>query len=158
MKFNWGTGIFLFYSLFTLSLVYQVYKSTQYDNALVVDNYYEEDLAYQSAFEKKQNSMGLKVPVRIEYSNAKQLITINFPPSMGKIAGSVLFYRAGDQSQDIALDIHTNKNNEMIVPVGRLIAGRWKIKVDWQAQNRAYFDERAVDIIAQTTVSDVGKL
>jgi hypothetical protein len=44
MKFNWGTGIAIFYIIFVVSLVFQVFKSRQYDHSLVVDNYYEEDI------------------------------------------------------------------------------------------------------------------
>ena len=54
MKINWGTGIFIFYSLFVGALVFQLVKSFQYDNSLVVENYYEKDLNYQEQYNKIQ--------------------------------------------------------------------------------------------------------
>ena len=66
MKFNWGTGIFLFYTFFAVTLFFQVYQSTQYDNHLVVDNYYEKDIQYQVQYEKIANSLGLEEKVAIE--------------------------------------------------------------------------------------------
>ncbi len=36
MKFNWGTGIALFYSLFMITMIYMVYQSTQHNRNLVV--------------------------------------------------------------------------------------------------------------------------
>jgi len=44
MKFNWGTGIFTFLILFIATLAFVLYKSRQYHNSLVMNNYYELDL------------------------------------------------------------------------------------------------------------------
>ncbi|GJM32874.1 MAG: cytochrome Cbb3 oxidase maturation protein CcoH [Saprospiraceae bacterium] len=151
MKFNWGTGIFLFYSIFAASLFYQVYKSTLYDNSLVVDNYYEKDLAYQSMFEKKENSMRLEDGLKISYHPDIQTVSLNFPKNQHGVMGKVLFYRANDKSQDITLDIQTNTINEMILPVEALTYGQWKIEVDWQSGGKPYFDEKVITIIAQNT-------
>ena len=144
MKFNWGTGLFLFYSIFAASLFYQVYKSTQYDNSLVVENYYEKDLAYQSMFEKKENSMRLEHGLDIAYIPSTQMVKLSFPEELGSIDGKILFYRANDKSKDISLSIYTDAANEMVVPVKDLINGQWKVEVDWQANKTPYFDEKTI--------------
>ena len=142
MKFNWGTGIFLFYTLFALSLFYQVYKSTQYDNSLVVENYYEKDLAYQSHYEKAQNSLELKEKLQIVHLEESNSIRFTFPEGMGKIEGSIHFYRPNNKAKDFQLPIRTDKLLSMEIPVQELNSGRWKVAVDWTANNKAYFDEK----------------
>ena len=72
MKINWGTGIAIFYTLFASVLVMVVIKSKQYDHSLVVDNYYEEDLHYQSHFDKLVNSQQAGMAVQISLDKAKR--------------------------------------------------------------------------------------
>ncbi len=141
MKFNWGTGIFLFYGLFAMSLFYQVYRSTQYDNSLVVDNYYEEDIKYQQQYERLANAQTLGEPVRIAYTNADRQVVITFPREAGEPSGRVTFYRPSDKRFDFAKDIAIDENGQMIVPAQSLLGGRWKVKVLWSAAGKDYFAE-----------------
>ena len=146
MKFNWGTGIFLFYTLFAFSLFYQVYKSTQYDHSLVIDNYYEKDLAYQSQFEKMENSLHLEQGLQINHFPKAKLITLEFPKTINAITGTVHFYRANDKSKDLTIPIQTDPNNTMEIPAEPFVAGQWKIEIDWQANKKGYFDQKILKI------------
>ncbi len=142
MKFNWGTGIFIFYTLFALSLFYQVYKSTQYDHSLVVDNYYEKDLAYQSQFEKIENSLHLEPGLIINHFPKSKLIVLEFPKDLPAITGTVRFYRANDKSKDLDIPIQIDQANVMEIPAEPFISGQWKVEVDWQAAQKGYFDRK----------------
>ena len=55
MRINWGTGLFIFFTFFVLTLAFVLYKSRQIDNALVFDDYYAEDIKYQQHFDKMQH-------------------------------------------------------------------------------------------------------
>ncbi len=150
MKFNWGTGIFLFYSLFAASLVFQVFKSTQYDNSLVVDNYYDEDLAYQSRYEKLSNSANLTQKLTIGYLEKEDLVRLVFPDDVGDITGNIRFYRPNDQHQDFSVSVQTKADKVMEI-AGKAFAGkgRWKVEVEWNAGGKDFYDEQAVDIAAK---------
>lgn len=147
MKFNWGTGIFIFYSLFVVTLVFIVWKSTQYDHSLVVEDYYAKDLAYQGRYDQIQNSLRLEEKLEIEYHSKSNQVQISFPDSIGnEFIGNVLFYRPDDKSSDKLLTIYVDAENDMMVDVSTYTRGRWKVKIDWAAQEVEYFDESIIHL------------
>ncbi|RMG77510.1 MAG: hypothetical protein D6714_19655 [Bacteroidetes bacterium] len=142
MKFNWGTGIFLFYGLFATGLFYEVYKSTQYDHSLVADDYYAKDLAYQAHYDRKMNSLQLAQPLKIEWEKNNQTLKLNFPENLPDISGKVLLYRPGNKKLDTAFDIRVNDGNQMDIPTDNLAVGRWVVEVEWSSGQTLFYDEK----------------
>ncbi len=147
MKINWGTGIFIFYSCFAMTLFFQVYKSTQYDHSLVVEDYYAKDLAYQTTFDKLANSIALKNPLQIDYQKGLQQIQLTFPKTDKAVTGSILLYRASDKKADVLLPIRIDAQNNMVINAATLKTGRWKIEVDWIANGTPYLNRKTIEII-----------
>ena len=141
---NWGTGIFLFYTFFATTLFYQVYKSTQYDHSLVVDNYYEKDLNYQSTLNKLNNSNALATPLQINYYDILQLVELEFPKEMKNINGNILFYRASNKKEDVRLPVEVGMDNCINVFIRTLKPGVWKIEVDWIGDGTPYLDRTII--------------
>ncbi len=146
MKFNWGTGIFLFYGVFAASLFFAVYKSTQYDHSLVVENYYEEDINYQSRYDQIQNSRSLEAGLVIQLNKKEKMITLDFPKDKNGISGEILLYRANNKKLDRHIPIQLNTENKMQIPTDDILSGRWKLKVEWEAEGKFYFDKKALFI------------
>ena len=144
MKFNWGHGIALFYTLFAGVLLYFVIKSTQYDHSLVVDNYYEEDLNYQQHYDKLANSKLLEKDVIIFHDHRSEHIKIQFPKEKGAIDGTIHFYRPSDKKKDFKVKIELDQNFEQSFPVSGMSRGLWKLKVDWQAGGISFYKEETV--------------
>ncbi len=141
MKFNWGTGIFVFYSLFALSLVVVVVKSTAFDNSLVFEDYYAKDITYQETIDRKNNSLGLSTPLTLDiWPNFCQL---NFPASdiVGPFQGSVHFYRPSSKKHDQTFEIATNTEGQMFIPTDALQEGYYKALVTWSAAGIDYYNE-----------------
>ena len=147
-KINWGTGIFIFYTIFAGSLAFQVYKSTQYDNSLVGDNYYEEDLNYQTKYEQIQNSRSLEAGLAINLNKAEEFISLEFPADMKGVSGELLLYRANNKKLDKHLPLKLNAENRMEIPFADIVAGRWKLEVTWEHGGKKYFDKKALFIPA----------
>ncbi|MEO1258587.1 MAG: FixH family protein [Bacteroidota bacterium] len=145
-KINWGTGIFIFYTLFAASLFYQVYRSTQYDHSLVVENYYEEDINYQSRYDQIQNSRSLKAGLEIEFKKNEKIIALDFPKDKSNISGEILLYRANNKKLDQYIPIQLNAENKMIIPTDNILMGRWKMEVEWETDGKSYFDKRVLHI------------
>ncbi len=147
MKFNWGIGIALFYSFFVLALVYQVWKSTQYDHSLVSDHYYADDLKYQEHYNKLKNKQQLSTDLKIIELEDRGGIALRFPPEVSKIRGEVHFFCPSDSKLDFRLPVQAKgPQQEQFVPTKGLKNGLWKIKVDWQADGTAYYSEEAIVI------------
>ena len=148
ITFNWGTGIFLFYTVFASVLFYAVYESTKHDNSLVVENYYDYDLAYQQQYDRLENTALLEEPFKMNWSSSDKQLTLQFPAVFenAKVEGDISFYRPNNKSLDWNLPIAINEANEMPVDLSKLPAGRWKAQVKWEANGTPYFAERTIDI------------
>ncbi|MEL7118737.1 MAG: FixH family protein [Bacteroidota bacterium] len=145
MKINWGTGIAIFYVIFVLSLVYQVYKSTQYDVNLVAEDYYAKDLAYQQQYEKLVNAQELKEPITIEKDKESGLVNLSFPEDLKEINGNIHFFCPSDNKQDFIIPLQLHNHNQK-VPTDGLKKGLWKVKVDFTAGTKGFFKESAIVI------------
>lgn len=146
MKFNWGTGIFLFYTIFAISLFYQVYSSTKYSNDLVEENYYAKDIAYQSRYERIENSQALDQPMEINYLAEQKRIDLIFPTGIEQPTGKVRLYRADDEKKDLLLPVEIDGERTMPLNASSLTPGMWKIEVEWDMDGTEFFDSKAVFI------------
>ena len=146
MKFNWGTGITLFYSLFMLTMIYMVYQSTQVDRNLVVDNYYEKDLKYQSHLDKLNNASALKTDLGIFQNKEENYLRFTFPKELVDISGDILFYRPSDNSKDFNQSIELDETYEIKISTFELQKGTWKVKVNWEGGEVQYYKETTVQI------------
>ncbi len=142
MKFNWGTGIALFYLTFVAVLVFAVIKSRTYDNSLVSEHYYADDLAYQQQYDKLVNSQSLLNDLHI--SKSSEIITFQFPAEVGKAQGEIKFFCPFDSKQDFRVAISPDTRQLQHVDITKVKTGRWKIKVNWQADGKDYYKEEAV--------------
>ncbi|MEM8907888.1 MAG: FixH family protein [Bacteroidota bacterium] len=141
MKFNWGFGIALFYLSFMVTLVYVVFKSTTYDHSLVMDNYYEQDLQYQQHYEKLQNAQALAQQVSVQYDDQAKTIAFQFPEHDQLVKGTIHFFCPSTKHGDWVEVIKLDEQQKMTIAKPQLMAGRWKIKIDWTDTNKKYFQE-----------------
>ena len=147
MKFNWGTGLTFFIIAFIGTLIFILYKSTQYHESLVINNYYEEDLAYQKVMEKKQNTADLPVQVKVDYNNEAQKINLTFPTdSTNNIFGQVLLFNPISDKLDVRHDFNIGQDSIYSVPAPIDNAGRYRIKIDWQRGTKKYYQEEVIII------------
>ncbi len=146
MKFNWGTGIALFYASFMVVLLFAVFKSTQYDNSLVSDHYYADDLNYQQHYDKVRNAQQLEKD--LEVINLRQLATVRltFPEKLGKVSGEIHFFCPSDASQDFKLSVNAGEDRQQEVSTESLKPGLWRVKVDWAAGGREFYKESVIQI------------
>ncbi len=146
MKFNWGYGIAIFYSVFVLALVFQVFKSTQYDHSLVSDKYYAEDIAYQEHYDKLANSQSLEQEVSVSQNGSKSAVEIQFPKDLSNIRGEIHFFCPSDSRQDFRVPVRPNGDYKQVVSTQNLKPGLWRLKIDWKASRKSYFKEEVIII------------
>ena len=61
MKFNWGTGITIFFLSFVVFMLFMAYKCFQTDFDLVTEDYYAKELVYQETIKKLNNEKNLDI-------------------------------------------------------------------------------------------------
>lgn len=144
MKFNWGTGIALFFSIFVISLVYTVYQTTLIDNSLVFDDYYAKDLAYQQHYDKLKNAMALEEKVEITNSRSESKVSIQFPRSVGKVSGEITFFCPSHSKSDFKLAVEPDQEFLQQIDSKGLRKGLWKVRINWEAAGKEFYSEETI--------------
>ena len=140
MKWNFGTGIAAVYSIFALSMLTAVIRSTHYDVGLVKKDYYADDLNYQQQFNKIQNEKRSVERLNIG-QNTEGSVVLTFPKTQTPPNGTITFFRPSKVGIDQTLALKTNADNTMIVPTKAMMRGVWKIQIDWTANGTAFYRE-----------------
>ncbi len=142
MKLNWGSGIAIFYISFAIIMVVMVMYSKTLDNSLVVDDYYDKDLQYQTHIDKLSNTSKLAKDLELTLDATKQTLTLEFPKDFTSVTGTVWFYRADDKSKDVTSGIEVNSENIMGFDLTRFTPGKWTVKIDWQGDGTPFYKEQ----------------
>lgn len=144
MKINWGTGIAIFYTIFAVSLVMVVIKSFDYDHSLVVEDYYQKDLDYQSHYDKLVNSQELVKDLEIQFIKESSNVRFSFPTQLKGVKGEIRFMRPSNKKIDFATAIKLDAENQQELPAEKLAPGLWKLQVDWQVAGKSYYTEQVL--------------
>ena len=148
MKFNWGTGIVIAFTLFItfiLSYVFKVQSNDKYDHELVVEDYYKKEMLVQGNIERQQNANALANKVIIE--NTTEGIKIQFPADFdySKINGKVSLYRPSSQKLDFEVPISLSSPH-LLIPKSNLADGLWDISIDWEYDGVKYLNKNSFRI------------
>ena len=141
MKINWGTGVVIAFILFISFILFFVIKATtqkKYNYDLVSEEYYKDELNYQSDIDKLTNTKLLNI--EITTTKTKDGIEIKFPASYitESINGNVSLYRPSNQSLDFDIPFVLSKRTTLLIPDNKLVDGRWDIKLSWNQHNKEY--------------------
>ena len=148
MKINWGTGIVIAFAIFISFILYfviSVQTNSNYDNELVVEEYYKHDAKFSDEMARIQDAEDLvQKPV---ITNTSEGITIVFPKVFipKNIKGKVVFYRPSNKKFDFELPISISSSS-LTVPKERLIGGRWNINMEWQYDGKQYLTKDTIYI------------
>jgi hypothetical protein len=143
IKFDWGTGIFLFIALFLLANAFVIYKSFQQKNDLVVEEYYSQGLEYQKQIDRFAKANALSG--RIIISENAQGLVITYPNDLKgkKIKGEVVFFRPSDEKADFHDSIRFDTAMIQRIPVEKFIKGKYVAKFFWKMDGKEYAHESA---------------
>ncbi len=139
-KWNWGTGIILVYSSFVLFMLGMVYLCTQQHFDLVTPDYYEQELKFQQVIDGKQNEQNLGKATSVVIDKA--IVTVTIPMDASDGEGKVTFYRPDNALYDVSLLLHGA--NSVSLPIEKLKAGMYKVKVSWKHAGKPYYSEQAL--------------
>ncbi|MGB5976976.1 MAG: FixH family protein, partial [Cyclobacteriaceae bacterium] len=142
MKFNWGHGITIFFSLFVAFMVFMVVKSHEVNIDLVAEDYYAREIAYQSQIEKMENTIALKQKVNI--SQKSDRIEVTFPNEAIPSSGKLLLYRPSDKQYDRTREIVPEHGRVQSIDTKELPSGYYSLQLDWQTGEKPFYLEQNV--------------
>ena len=144
MKFNWGTGITIFFLSFVVFMLFMAYKCFQTDFDLVTEDYYAKELVYQETIKKLKNEKNLDVSFFIKKS--ENGVAIEFPKdqAVAVITGTVQFFRPSYKELDKYFQLANNPEGTYFFKAENFQKGIYKVLVDWQSGETSYFKEEVI--------------
>lgn len=154
IRWNWGTAVALVYSVFAIATVAFVLFALANPVALVRDDYYQQALAHDRRMEAETNAGALGESIRVSLDRADRPAgasradaVLELPRDHAATAnGIITWYRASDASADRAVKLELDRDGVQRLPLGGLATGLWTMKVDWTANGKPFYFERAVEI------------
>ncbi|MFN3757197.1 MAG: FixH family protein [Flavobacterium sp.] len=148
MKIDWGKGIVIAIVLFMSFILYFVFKvqlNRDYDNELVVQDYYKEEKNIDASMAKETNAKQLSE--KVVFTTDAQGVHVQFPESFDhtKISGTVSLYRPSNQKLDFEIPVSLS-NSHLLIPRSSLVDGHWGITVDWQYEMIEYLNKHTTYI------------
>lgn len=136
---NWGKAIVLSFILFFCFIGFIVYKAMNEDISLVSENYYTDELKYQTEIESKVSFD--KLAVKPTYSMIDFKFLLNFNNEIDSAV--VQFYKPNNKKLDFKL-----KTNSSIITYdfSQKSKGLWKAKTVFYKKNTSYSNEFSFDI------------
>ena len=146
MKLSWGYRIAMLYVSFALFIAYFVTRSMQQKIDLVVPDYYEQELSFQSRLENsnRNNELSSPLSVRVENNN----VVINYPDDLnGKsLSGNILFFRPSDNGIDKNFPVNVSTDNSQRISTTGLQNGMYRVKAEFECEGQHYYSEQQIII------------
>lgn len=147
VKFNWGTGIFIFIIIFVVSMLTMVYFSFQQDNELVDESYYPRGMEYQQQIDRRERAQQLSYPFNAEQINNELIVA--YPSEFKEMAfekGEIYFYRPSAQKFDVKEEMKPGPDLKQTFPLSRFQTGKYIVKYSWIMGGKEYYDEKSITI------------
>jgi hypothetical protein len=140
---NWGNKLILVFIVFGSMISYMVYRCMQTPVNLVSEQYYKDELAYQTVIDGTRQANALSGKL-VLVQEAGETVRLTLPNDMrGKAAeGAIFFYCPSDVSRDRRIPLKVDAVGEQLIGKGIVPEGHYTVKVSWQAAGVNYFMEQ----------------
>ena len=141
---NWGTKIAIVYSIFAVTMISATVYCSHQDIHLVTEDYYAQELIYESHIQKVKNAQSLDTPMQINFRPENKELRLKFPQEhANRLTGSANFYRPSNARLDRTFALNT-RGEEQIFSTVDLKSGLWRVKVEWEVNGERYFQEKSI--------------
>ena len=132
MKFNWGTGIFIFLILFLLACGLFIGFAMRQEISLEHEDYYERGVDHSDQMNVKARSAQFQNAIRTRVESGNLLVIIDSSLAVHMDSPRMHLYRPSDSKQDIQGTFEASDRG-FTIPADELSSGRYILKVFWTA-------------------------
>ena len=113
---------------------------------LVSKDYYDQEIKYQNRIDRINQTHSLKSALVWEVKQGK--LALQFPRELKgqKIKGKAFFFRPSDASLDKTMEVATDTSCQIDISTQNLKPGMYKLQMEWEANEVAYYNEGVVQI------------
>lgn len=137
MKFNWGHGITAFLIGFVLFMGYLTYQAFNVQFDLVAEDYYAQELAYETRLDEMRNANKLSADPAIEVTATS--VQIQLPEGQDLSEGTVVFYDPIADEGDRTFSWTPQQGDSFSFPVSELPSQRYEVRIRWTKAGVDYF-------------------
>jgi nitrogen fixation protein FixH len=142
----WPIAIVCYFIVFIACVAGFITWAVKQNMDLVRKDYYEEEIRFQQQMEKVRRTQPLQATIQVAYNTANSVLEIRLPMAHMEegFAGRVHLYRPSDASRDLDLPLARTADGIQRIGTSQLLAGLWKVRLNWTAKDQDYFSERSV--------------
>ena len=135
---SWSIKITLLYSSFVALMLFMVWKAWGERFDLVSEDYYAQELAFQSKIDMAQRAT--ETGQQWAFTQTDGGLSGSLNTAKGNVA--VQLFRPSDQR----LDRTYNFNGNFTIPAADLTPGKYLVKIEWQHNGQPLYNEHVVVI------------
>lgn len=121
-------------------------RSMDSETHLVSENYYAEELDFQTHIDAVKRSKIVNKEIAIRHSTKDQIIQVSFPRSASVTNGSLQLFKPENSALDQHFNFNSLKNGTLSVPTKKLKKGDWVIKLHYEISGDQYYFEKKMTI------------
>ena len=140
---NWGKGIILSFVLFIGVIFTMVYISVNTEFSLVAENYYEQEIDYETQLQRIRNFNELEAKPTFNFDRNGHEISLQFSSDLASALeeGEVVFFRSSGAKFDKNFDLELDDNSTFKVDTKSFIKGAWTLQLKWSDKDQEYYKE-----------------
>jgi hypothetical protein len=142
----WPYGILAVFGLFFAGMATAVIIACTHRDSLVSEDYYEQELKYQSQINAAALAERSGAGIRVDASSGILRVTVPAAQVHQKFSGKISFYRANDPKLDREFNFAPGADGAQLFNGANFAAGLWRVRVVWQAGGQDYFLEQRVTL------------
>ncbi len=130
MKFNWGTGIFLFLVIFVSLGIAFVYFAFHQEINLVHEDYYQKGVDFDQEIAIEKRSADFYDKIKISKTQNDVIVVFDDDIKDKVVNIEYYFYSPSDKNYDVKVQ-KKNAKNEFSIPKNKFTAGRFIVKISF---------------------------
>lgn len=146
----WPWGILAAFAVFITGTVTLVVVSVKHRSELVAADYYERDLAYQERLDRVRRTEPWAGRISVACAPGTREVEVRLPRPHAEagVSGTLEFYRPSDAGRDHVVPLSPGPDGSQRLDAGPLMAGKWRVRMEWSAGGEAYFADRVLVVPA----------
>ncbi len=143
MKISWGHSILFTYLAFAAGILCMVYLTSRENRDLVSENYYADELAYQSVIDQSANTAALSTAITVEEFTDKIMVALPKELEGTQSSGKWMLYFAADRQKDLTGEFETNTGSATII-IPQQAKGLYTLTLQWETAGKSYYFEQDI--------------
>jgi len=140
----WPYGLIGVFVLFFCGMATVVVIAATHQENLVNNNYYEQELKFQSRLDAIQRTQQTGATVRLDAAAQKLIIAVPAGHCSQNFSGKIILYRANAPELDQEIALTPAPDGTQALSTSSLSAGSWHVRVSWTAGGLEYYLENKI--------------